>query len=55
MYKTKLDKPLLVVMIILMVFGIIMILSSSSMASFMRYNKNIYNYFIVEAIWKERK
>lgn len=51
MYKTKLDKPLLVVMIILLVFGIIMILSSSSMASFMRYNKNIYNYFIRQGIF----
>ena len=51
MKKTKLDKPLLIIMIIFIIFGLIMILSSSSMASFMRYDKNIYNYFIRQGIF----
>ena len=41
---TKLDKPLLVVMVILIIFGLIMILSASSMASYMRYDNKIYYY-----------
>lgn len=49
--KTKLDKPLLIVMIVLVVFGLIMILSSSSMASYMRYDNSIYYYFIRQAIF----
>ena len=49
--KTKLDKPLLIVMLIFMIFGLIMVLSASSMASYMRYNKNIYDYFIRQAIF----
>ena len=51
MKKTKLDKPLLIVMIIFLVFGLIMVLSASSMASYMRYDKNIYDYFIKQAIF----
>ena len=43
MKKTKLDKPLLIVMIVFLVFGLIMVLSASSMASYMRYDKNIYD------------
>jgi len=49
--KTKLDKPLLVAMIILVVFGLIMILSSSSMASYMRYHNSVYHYFIRHGIF----
>ena len=49
--KTKLDKPLLIVMIILIVFGLIMVLSASSMASYMRYNKSVYYYFIRHGIF----
>ena len=45
MKKTKLDKPLLIVMLVLMIFGLIMVLSASSMASYMRYHKDIYDYF----------
>lgn len=51
MKKTKLDKPLLIVMLVFMVFGLIMVLSASSMASYMRYNKNIYDYFIKQGIF----
>ena len=49
--RTKLDKPLLVAMLILVVFGLIMILSASSMASYMRYNNSIYFYFIRQGIF----
>ena len=51
MKKTKLDKPLLIVMIVFLVFGLIMVLSASSMASYKRYDKNIYDYFIKQAIF----
>ena len=49
--RTKLDKPLLVAMLILVVFGLIMILSASSMASYMRYDNSIYFYFIRQGIF----
>lgn len=49
--KTKLDKPLLVVMFVFVVFGLIMILSASSMASYMRYDNSIYFYFIRQGIF----
>ena len=48
---TKLDKPLLLVTIIFIVFGLIMVLSASSMASYMRYNNSIYYYFIRQGIF----
>lgn len=48
---TKLDKPLLIVMLVFIVFGLIMILSASSMASYMRYNNSIYYYFIRQGIF----
>lgn len=48
---TKLDKPLLVVMLTFMVFGLIMILSASSMASYMRYDNSIYYYLIRQGIF----
>lgn len=48
---TKLDKPLLVVMIIFIIFGLIMILSASSMASYMRYDNSIYYYLIRQGIF----
>ena len=49
--KTKLDKPLLIVMLTLVIFGLIMILSASSMASYMRYDNSIYYYFIRQGIF----
>lgn len=49
--RTKLDKPLLIVMIMFIIFGLIMILSASSMASYMRYNNSIYYYFIRQGIF----
>ena len=41
----KLDKPLLIVSIVFFVFGLIMILSASSMESYMRYDYSPYHYF----------
>lgn len=48
---TKLDKVLLVVMFIFIIFGLIMILSASSMASYMRYHNSIYYYLIRQGIF----
>lgn len=48
---TKLDKPLLFVMFVFLVIGLIMVLSASSMASYMRYSKSIYYYFIRHGIF----
>lgn len=47
----KIDKPLLIVSIILFVFGLIMVLSASSMESYMRYDASPYHYFIRQAIF----
>lgn len=49
--STKLDKPLLIVMLVFMVFGLIMVLSASSMASYMRYHNSIYYYLIRQGIF----
>ena len=49
--STKLDKPLLIVMFIFLVFGLIMVLSASSMASYMRYHNSIYFYLIRQGIF----
>ena len=49
--RTKLDKPLLIVMLVFVIFGLIMILSASSMASYMRYDNSIYYYFIRQGIF----
>ena len=49
--RTKLDKPLLIVMLVLVVFGLIMVLSASSMASYMRYDNSIYYYFIRQGVF----
>ena len=48
---SKLDKPLLIVSSILFIFGLIMILSASSMESYMRYNYSPYHYFFRELIF----
>ena len=46
---SKLDKPLLVVTFIFFIFGLIMILSASSMESYMHYSP--YHYFLRHAIF----
>ena len=48
---TKLDKPLMIVMFVLMIFGLIMVLSASSMASYMRYHNSIYFYLIRQGLF----
>ena len=48
---TKIDKPLLIVMLVFLIFGLIMILSASSMASYMRYHNSIYFYLIRQALF----
>ena len=47
----KIDKPLLFITFALFIFGIIMVLSASSMESYMRYNESPYHYFIRQAIF----
>ena len=42
---SKMDKPLLIVTFIFFIFGLIMVLSASSMESYMRYNFSPYHYF----------
>lgn len=51
MKKTKLDKTLLFLMVVFSIFGLIMVLSASSMSSYMRYHNTIYNYFIKQGIF----
>ena len=48
---TKLDKPLLIVLFVFLVFGLIMVLSASSMASYMRYHNSVYYYLIRHSIF----
>lgn len=48
---SKLDKPLLISVILFFVFGLIMILSASSMESYMRYDYSPYHYFFRELIF----
>ncbi len=42
---SKIDKPLLITTIIFFIFGLVMILSASSMESYMRYGSSPYIYF----------
>lgn len=48
---SKLDRPLLIITIIFFIFGLIMILSASSMESYMRYNFSPYHYFFRQLIF----
>ena len=48
---TKLDKVLLIIMFVFIIFGLIMVLSASSMASYMRYHNSIYYYLIRQGIF----
>lgn len=45
------DKSLMLCIMILTIFGLIMILSASSMESYMRYNYSIYHYFFRQLIF----
>lgn len=48
---SKMDKPLLFITITFFLFGLVMILSASSMESLMRYGRSPYYYFYREAIF----
>ena len=48
---SKMDRPLLIVTFIFFIFGLIMILSASSMESFMRYDYSPYHYFFRQLIF----
>ncbi len=48
---SRMDKPLLIITIAFFIFGLIMILSASSMESYMRYGSSPYYYFIRQAIF----
>lgn len=48
---SKIDKPLLFTTMIFFIFGLVMILSASSMESYMRYGSSPYYYFIRQAIF----
>ena len=48
---SKMDKPLLLVAIVFFVFGLVMVLSASSMESYMRYGYGPYHYFYRQAIF----
>lgn len=47
----KLDKTLLFVIIAFLIFGLVMVLSASSMESYMRYGYGPYHYFYRQAIF----
>ncbi len=49
--NSKIDKLLLAAIIIFSIFGLIMVLSASSMESYMRYDKSPYNYFFRHMIF----
>ena len=48
---SKTDKVLLAMIFIFAIFGLIMVLSASSMESYMRYDKSPYNYFFRHLIF----
>ena len=48
---SKLDKPLLFMIIAFFVFGFVMVLSASSMESYMRYGYGPYHYFYRQALF----
>ena len=48
---SKMDKSLLFTTIVFFLFGLVMILSASSMESYMRYGSSPYYYFYKQAIF----
>ena len=48
---SKMDKSLLLIVFTLLIFGLVMILSASSMESYMRYGYGPYHYFYRQAIF----
>ena len=48
---SRIDKPLLFITIVFFLFGLLMVLSASSMESYMRYGYGPYHYFYRQAIF----
>jgi len=48
---SKMDKPLLFVIITFFIFGLVMVLSASSMESYMRYGYGPFHYFFRQAVF----
>lgn len=48
---SKMDKPLLLTIIAFFIFGLVMVLSASSMESYMRYGYDSYHYFYRQAVF----
>jgi len=48
---SKMDKPLLFIVIAFFLFGLVMVLSASSMESYMRYGYGPYHYFFRQAVF----
>ena len=48
---SRMDKPLLLTIIAFFIFGLVMVLSASSMESYMRYGYDSYHYFYRQAIF----
>ncbi len=47
----NLDKPLLIVSVLLFIFGLIMVFSSSNVTAFMSYNASPYNFFFKQFLF----
>lgn len=47
----NMDKPLLIITILLFVFGLIMIFSASNVTAYMKYSASPYQYFLKQAIF----
>jgi len=47
----NLDKPLLIISLILFIIGLIMIFSASNITAFMKYSASPYNYFLKQSIF----
>ena len=48
---SRMDKPLLLTIIAFFIFGLVMVLSASSMESYMRYGYDSYHYFYRQAVF----
>ena len=48
---SKMDKPLLFISLAFFLFGLVMVLSASSMESYMRYGYGPYHYFYRQAVF----
>ena len=47
----SMDKPLLIITLLLFVFGLVMIFSASNVTAYMKYSASPYRYFIKQALF----